>query len=141
MGKKMHTTCGVIITDGRKMLICHPTNGRNWDLPKGRLDPGEEVRACAVRELREETSIVCDDPDVLTDLGLFDYKPSKRLHLFRWDVADLPDPVLLTCTSLFEWHGRMIPEMDAFQVTTIEHAIDKVNPDLARILISIFKPA
>lgn len=135
----MHTTCGVIITDGKKMLICHPTNGKNWDIPKGRLDPGEDVRDCAVRELREETGIVCDKPDALIDLGTHEYKPSKILHLFRWDVAELPDPILLTCISEFEWRGKMIPEMDAFQVTSIDHAIDKVNPDMARVLSSILK--
>lgn len=135
----MNITCGVIITDGKKMLICHPTNGKNWDIPKGRLDPDEDVRDCAVRELREETGIICENPDDLIDLGLHEYKPSKKLHLFRWDVAELPDPMLLICTSLFEWHGRMIPEMDAFVIATIDHAIEKFNPDLARVLGSILK--
>lgn len=123
------------------MLICHPTNGKNWDLPKGRLDPGEGVRDCAIRELREETGIVCEEPMDLVDLGLHDYKPSKQLHLFRWDVAELPDPILLTCTSLFEWRGKMIPEMDAFCIVTIDQAIEKVNADLSRILTSLLKSA
>lgn len=130
----MHVTCGMVITDGKSILICHPTNGRNWDIPKGRLDPDENVIDCAVRELREETGIVCDVTDQLFDLGLHDYKAGKKLHLFRWDVEEMPDPTMLTCVSEFEWHGRMIPEMDAFHVTTIHHALDKVNQDLARVL-------
>lgn len=28
-----------------------------WDLPKGKLDEGENIRECAVREIREETGI------------------------------------------------------------------------------------
>lgn len=28
-----------------------------WDLPKGKLDPGESVEACAIREVREEVGI------------------------------------------------------------------------------------
>jgi 8-oxo-dGTP pyrophosphatase MutT (NUDIX family) len=29
----------------------------NWDFPKGRIDPGEEPLACALRELREEATL------------------------------------------------------------------------------------
>ena len=29
-----------------------------WDLPKGKLDPGETMDACALREVMEETGLV-----------------------------------------------------------------------------------
>lgn len=28
-----------------------------WDLPKGKLDPGEEIGSCAIREVQEETGL------------------------------------------------------------------------------------
>ena len=28
-----------------------------WDLPKGKLDPGEDLETCAIREVKEETGI------------------------------------------------------------------------------------
>ncbi len=132
----MIVTCGVIVTDGRQMLICHPTHGRSWDLPKGRKDPGEEDFETAVRELREETGIEAD-PDRLILLGQFDYKRNKQLVLFKLRVDEMPDPALLICTSTFEMHGKRFPEMDAFSVTTKSVALEKVNSDLARIIETI----
>lgn len=51
---------GGLVTDagGRVLLIFR--NGR-WDLPKGHLECGERIEACAVREIVEETG-VCAEP-------------------------------------------------------------------------------
>ena len=38
-----------------------------WDLPKGKQDPGEDVAACALREVQEEVGI--DDLQLGPDLG------------------------------------------------------------------------
>lgn len=132
----MITTCGVIVTDGVQMLICHPTHGRTWDLPKGRKDPNELDIDTAVRELREETGIEAD-ANQLVYLGEYDYKKNKQLILFRLNVKEMPDPALLICTSMFEMHGKQFPEMDVFVVTTKDIAMEKVNSDLARIIKTI----
>lgn len=132
----MFITCGVVITDGKNLLICHPTHGRMWDLPKGRQDPGETDIETAVRETLEETGLVID-PTLLVDLGRHSYKPGKTLSLFKLVVDEMPDPALLVCKSMFMFHGREIPEMDAFVVASIPHALEKVNKDLARILMDI----
>ncbi len=132
----MITTCGVIVTDGVQMLICHPTHGRTWDLPKGRKDPGELDSEAAVRELLEETGIAADAHQ-LVYLDQYDYKKNKQLVLFRLSVKEMPDPALLICTSMFEMHGKQFPEMDQFVVTTKAIALEKVNADLARIIQSI----
>lgn len=42
--------------DGIKVLVLQNFDG-SWDLPKGRLDPGESLFDCAVRETSEEASI------------------------------------------------------------------------------------
>ena len=45
------------------LIIRH--RGGHWDMPKGKLEPGETIRQAALRELAEETGIteVTIDPD------------------------------------------------------------------------------
>ena len=51
-----------------------------WSIPKGLVEPGEDLEAAARRETREETGV---DPDQLTSLGHVDYtKSKKRIHCF-----------------------------------------------------------
>jgi 8-oxo-dGTP pyrophosphatase MutT (NUDIX family) len=40
----------------------HP---RTWDIPGGRLDPGEDIRAAAIREAQEEVGITPRNPRVV----------------------------------------------------------------------------
>ena len=47
---------GVILHEGRVLLLVNDRN--EWDLPGGRPEPGEELRAALLREVREETGIV-----------------------------------------------------------------------------------
>src|SRR6266700_2461393 len=46
---------GLILNDSGNVLMIFRRN--KWDLPKGKLDPGETLEACAVREVQEETGL------------------------------------------------------------------------------------
>ncbi len=50
---------GGIAVNGRGEWLMIHRNGR-WDLPKGHLEPYEELPECAVREVAEETGIHCE---------------------------------------------------------------------------------
>jgi 8-oxo-dGTP pyrophosphatase MutT (NUDIX family) len=130
------TSCGVIVTDGRRLLLGHATRSPRWDIPKGEAEPGESFAAAACRELLEETGL--DAPEsALLPLGVFAYRRAKDLALFAWMPAQLPDPRTLVCASHFAWNGRMLPEFDKFGLFTPEEAVARVGKDMARLLAGI----
>lgn len=42
---------------GHEVLLVHRPRYDDWSFPKGKVDPGEHVTACAVREVLEETGL------------------------------------------------------------------------------------
>jgi len=60
MGKRTVAGGGVVYkatAKGIKILLIHRPNYDDWSLPKGKLDPGESIRECALREVQEETGL------------------------------------------------------------------------------------
>jgi ADP-ribose pyrophosphatase YjhB (NUDIX family) len=46
---------GLVINENKEILFMFRRG--KWDLPKGKLDPGESLESCAQREVKEETGI------------------------------------------------------------------------------------
>jgi putative (di)nucleoside polyphosphate hydrolase len=111
-------SCGTLVVDERRrLLLCHVTNTKAWDIPKGMLDPGETPLEAAIRELREEAGIAFA-PERFVDLGEFAYRRDKRLHLFKVAAGtELASLEHLACCSFFPHHstGAPTPEMDGFR--------------------------
>jgi len=53
--RKILAAGGLVITNKMKLLMMFRRG--KWDLPKGKLDEGESLETCAVREVKEETGI------------------------------------------------------------------------------------
>ena len=56
MDKKRIIAAGGLVINDRNELLMIFRRGF-WDLPKGKLDPGESIEACAIREVQEETGL------------------------------------------------------------------------------------
>jgi 8-oxo-dGTP pyrophosphatase MutT (NUDIX family) len=128
-------SCGVVIVnDHAELLLCHVTGQTHWDLPKGGIDEGETPLQAALRETREETSLVLD-AQALIDLGRLDYRPKKDLHLF---AARLPriDAARLVCESRFadRASGQPLPEMDGFGWFGFTRVPELCTPRLTAVL-------
>jgi 8-oxo-dGTP diphosphatase len=50
---------GLVVRDGCVLLV-HRAHYDDWSLPKGKLEPGETWTQCALREVEEETGLVCE---------------------------------------------------------------------------------
>lgn len=86
-----------------EFAVVHRPARRDWSLPKGKLDPGERLEDCALREVLEETGFACrlgpwagrttyrdrrDRPKVV-DYWVMDvvdgaFRPSEEVDRLRW---------------------------------------------------------
>ncbi|ULQ54402.1 NUDIX hydrolase [Flavihumibacter fluvii] len=55
---------GAVWNPAQQLLFIHRRG--KWDLPKGKLDDGETIEACAIREVEEETGL--DSPQITRPL-------------------------------------------------------------------------
>jgi len=84
---------GVITRDGAsgetELLVVHRPRYDDWTLPKGKAEKGESDEACALREVEEETSLVCD---LNGDVAVTEYEDSagrpKRVRYFAMIPRD-----------------------------------------------------
>jgi predicted NUDIX family NTP pyrophosphohydrolase len=121
-----------------EVLLAHPGGPffRNkdagaWTLPKGELEANEEPLACALREFREETGIVLDDPSRVFALGEVKQRGGKRVFGFACEgdvVCAGPPP----CNTFeIEWpprsgKRRSFPEIDRLEYFELARAREKI---------------
>jgi len=109
-----------IIEQGGRWLMARRLKGTHleglWEFPGGKVDPGETLEACLVRELAEELGVAGCVAGLRWSTR-HDY-PDKRVELHFYDCAidGEPRPLLgqeLRWVSVSELAALPLPEADA----------------------------
>lgn len=137
---ELATSCGTLVINKKgDVLLCHVTGTNHWDIPKGMQDAGESAFEAAKRELWEETGLEFDEV-LFEEVGCFDYRKDKKLHLYKVRAAEDFDSLgHLICTSHFPHHvtGKPTPEMDGFCWASRNDVRTLCWPRMAERLLSL----
>lgn len=83
--RQVEAAGGVVERDGL-IAVVHRGRYDDWSLPKGKLDPGESFEQAALREVEEETGLVCELRDELAGVRYRDGRGRPKLVRY-WRMA------------------------------------------------------
>ena len=101
-----------------------------WTIPKGEVQPGEDLLATAKREFEEELG--CAPVGEFIQLRPVKQKSGKLVHAWAFE-GDCEPSTIKSNTVTIEWpprSGRKIdfPEVDRAEFFSLEIAVQKINP-------------
>ncbi len=118
-------TVGVICFRGEEVLLIKrgtPPRHGDWSIPGGRLEWNEAVKACALRELREETGV---EADLLGLVDVIDGFFGDERHYVLIDYA----------ARWVSGEPRAGDDADEARFWPIEAAIERVEWDTTKKVI------
>ena len=89
LSKVVRAAGGVVVRGSGseiEVLLVHRPQYGDWTFPKGKVEPGESDEECAVREVEEETGLLCSLGRELQSASYLDAK--KRPKTVRYWVME-----------------------------------------------------
>lgn len=112
------------------ILVVHRPRYDDWSLPKGKLEPGELLPACAVRETAEETGIqVCLGPQV----GTVVYRVEGRKKTVTYWLASVRHTPAVLARPYVE--PATEKEIDEFKWVELSQAAELLTYELDRQIV------
>ena len=123
MSGRVEAAGGVVVQDDR-IAVVHRPRYDDWSLPKGKLDAGESFEDAALREVQEETGLVCSLAEELAPTEYRDRKDRPKIvRYWRMDMVEDPG---------FEPND----EVDELRWMTPAEAVELVSYDHDKTLLS-----
>ena len=108
---KVIKAAGGVVVKGDKWLFMY--RRKKWDLPKGKLDKGENSKKAAVREIEEETGVKALVRDkICTTWHTYTMNNNRILKRTKWYLFDCLDDSAMTPQAeeqieKLEWYSPM----------------------------------
>ncbi len=131
--KRKIIAAGGLVSNNRNELLMIFRRGK-WDLPKGKLDEGESIEACALREVEEETGITNIALGKLIAVTYHHYfdewiseEVTKETHWFAMKILDDQKLIPQTTEGISEIKWVNETEMNECLQNTYQNIIDIID--------------
>jgi ADP-ribose pyrophosphatase YjhB (NUDIX family) len=130
MEKVIMAAGGLIENEKGELLLIF--RKKHWDLPKGKLDEGESMEACAVREVEEETGLKNVQIGELIDVTVHRYEENgelikKKTSWYKMKGSSMDKLVPQTEEQIEEIKWVKPSELEPYMQNTYANIIQVIN--------------
>ncbi|MBA2558625.1 MAG: NUDIX domain-containing protein [Propionibacteriales bacterium] len=102
----------IVIDDAGRLLLHRRRDNDMWAIPGGKMELGESLAGCAIREVREETGL---EVEVVSISGIY----TDPKHVFAYDDGEVRQEFSI-CFLTHIVSGRLAVSDESYEVTFYE---------------------